>query len=169
MFLGFNRWCPCKRFHLLEVGEFFSKIHMCFMTAVHQGLVNNQWDTLGHWGARSLQSPDVIRREKKFKGRYTAKTPPTPITIVPAVKSPTNVTHELVLFKGTTKYQNMIRRKELPKTNRAQTRCVAAAKVEKMFSLNGFVWAVDIFHYAMLKLRGKCITIASRNTMLQRS
>ena len=98
--------------------------HMRFMTAVHQGLVNNQWDTLGHWGARSLQSPDVIRRVKKFKGRYAAKTPPTPITIVPAVKSPTNVTHELVLFKTTAKYQNMIRRKELPKTNRAQTRCV---------------------------------------------
>ena len=98
--------------------------HMRFMTAVHQGLVNNQWDTLGHWGARSLQSPEVIRRVKKFKGRYAAKTPPTPVTIVPVVKSPTNVTHELVLFKTTAKYLNMIRRKELPKTNRAQTRCV---------------------------------------------
>ena len=75
-----------------------------------------------------MQSPDVLRRQKKFKGRYTAKTPPTPITIVPAVKSPSNVQHELVLYSKTARFQNMIRRKELPKSNKAQMRCVQCKK-----------------------------------------
>ena len=104
--------------------------HMRFMTAIHQALVNNQYDTLGHWGPKSLQSPDVVRRQKKFKGKYQAKTPPTPITIVPPVKSPTfhSVKHELLLLSKTAHWQNQVRRKEIPKTKRASLRCVQCRK-----------------------------------------
>ena len=104
------------------------RTHMRFMTGVHQALVNNQWDTIGHWGARSLQSPDVTRRQKKFKGKYVNKTPPTPVTIIPTVKSPTGVTHELVLLNKTALHQNMIRRKEVKPNAKAEKRCVQCKK-----------------------------------------
>ena len=59
-----------------------------------------------------------------MKGKYVNKTPPTPVTIVPTVKSPTGVKHELVLLNKTTMHQNMIRRKEIKPTAKADKRCV---------------------------------------------
>ena len=146
------------------------RTHMRFMTGVHQALVNNRWDTIGHWGARSLQSPDVTRRQKKFKGKYVNKTPPTPVTIIPTVKSPTGVTHELVLLNKTALHQNMIRRKEVKPNAKAEKRCVQCKKDgrQNMFSRSGSVWVVVIFLYATQNGRGKCIITAFRNTMLRR-
>jgi len=66
-------------------------------------------------GSSQLAIPRCDTQGEEVQRSLHCKKPPTPIT---------NVTHELVLFKSTAKYQNMIRRKELPKTNRAQTRCV---------------------------------------------
>ena len=136
---------------------------------MHQGLVNNQWDTIGHWGARSLKSPDVLRRQKKFKGRYTTKTPPTPITIVAAVKSPSNVTHELVLYAKTTRYQNMIRRKELPKSNKAQMRCVQCRKEGRKDVFTKWVcMGCAYLPLCNALTKGRCNKIASRNIMMLR-
>ena len=41
------------------------RTHMKFMLSIHQALVNNQWDTLGTWGAKSLLPPEPARARKK--------------------------------------------------------------------------------------------------------
>ena len=115
------------------------RTHMRFMLAVHQALVNNQWDTLGHWGPNSLRPPEVIRRQKKFKGTYVNQTPPAPVPIIPTIKSPTNVKHELVLLSSTTHWQNKIRRKEVPKNKKASLRCVQCKAEGRPDSFSKFV------------------------------
>ena len=62
--------------------------HMRFMTAIHQALVNNDFDTTGTWGPKSLMSPDVSRRmARKSPGKY-ARSPKNPIVMIPKLQSP---------------------------------------------------------------------------------
>ena len=92
-----------------------------------------------HWSPKSLRNPEVVRRQKKFKGEYVTKTPPAPITILPSVKSPTNVQHELVLLSSTAHWQNKIRRKEVPKTKKATNRCTQCKLDSRPDSFTKFV------------------------------
>jgi len=115
------------------------RTHMRFMLSIHQALVNNQWDSVGTWGAKSLLSPDVVRKTAKQKGRRAPKTPPTPITLIPTVKSPTGVQHELVLLSETAHWKNMIRRKEVPKNKKASHRCWQCKKEGRRNSFTKFV------------------------------
>ena len=101
--------------------------------------MNNQWDTVGTWGAKSLLSPDVARRTHKIKGKHAPKTPPKPITLIPTVKSPTGVKHELVLLSETAHWQNMIRRKEIPKKKKPSHRCVQCKQEGRRNSFTKFV------------------------------
>ena len=97
---------------------------------------------MGHcWdlGAKSPQSPDAHRRTKNVKGRYAQKTSPTPITLIPTVKSPTSVQHELVLLSKTSHWQNKIRRKEVPKNKKASARCVQCKLEGRPNSFSKFV------------------------------
>jgi len=98
--------------------------HMRFLAAIHQALVNNDFDHTGTWGPKSLMAPEVSRRlARKSPGKHTYS-PKNPIVMLPKVQSPGNVKHELVVMSKTKMWLNKIRRKEIKANAKANKRCV---------------------------------------------
>ena len=97
------------------------RTHMKFMLAIHQGLVNNSFDTTGSWGAVALREPVVMPRAKK---EYTRKSPIKPIVMMPKVTSPTLLKHELVVVTKTEFWKKQVRRRLIKGTKKGFKRCV---------------------------------------------
>ena len=103
------------------------RTHMRFMTAIHQALVNNTFDTTGTWGPKALQSPEVSRRVAAILRKHkSGQAPPAPVVLMPEVNvSPTiaTVRHELVILSKTSNWQNKLRRMEVKKNEKPNKRC----------------------------------------------
>ena len=97
---------------------------MCFITGIHQALVNNDFDNTGTWGPKSLMSADVSRRlARKSPGKHS-RSPRNPIVMMPKVQSPGDVKHELVVMSKTRHWMNKVRRREIKPNAKANKRCV---------------------------------------------
>ena len=72
------------------------------MTAIHQALVHNTFDTTGTWGPKALEPPELSRqRAINLLKHRKGQTPPAPIVMIPKIAvspSVTTVRHELVVF-----------------------------------------------------------------------
>ena len=97
---------------------------MRFMTAIHQALVNNDFDNTGTWGPKSLVSAEVSKRVSRKSPGKQAFSPKHPIVMLPKLQSPGDVKHELVVMSKTKQWLNKVRRREIKPNAKANKRCV---------------------------------------------